>query len=132
LDQAGLHAGRVEDADMEPIHRILGYVAIVAVAVGTAWSVVASRSEAMGGLRFARFQAFVVALFVVAALAGIVLLVTGGQPKEGLHLVYAGISIAMLPLARSFVPATDRRADIVALAAFVVLGFVLYRLFATG
>ena len=60
------------------------------------------------------------------------LLISGAQPKEGLHLVYAAIAMAVLPLARSFVPATDRRAGIAALAAFVVLGFVLYRLFATG
>jgi hypothetical protein len=117
---------------METIHRILGYVAIVAVAVGIAWSIVATRRGALGGRRFARFQEFVVALFIVASIAGMGLLVSAGQPKEGLHLVYAAIAIAILPLARSFVPATDRRAGIAALAAFVVLGFVLYRLFATG
>lgn len=114
------------------IHRILGYAAVVAVAVGIVWSVVATRNPALGGRRFIRFQAMAVVLFVVASVAGLSLLISGARPKEGLHLVYAAIAVGLLPLARSFVPATDRRAGIAALAAFVVLGFVLYRLFATG
>lgn len=42
------------------------------------------------------------------------------------------MEVVSLPLARSFVPATHRRAGLATFAAFVVLGFVLYRLFATG
>ena len=117
---------------MEMIHRILGYVAILVVAIGIAWALAASRSDAFGGQRFARFQVFVVALFTVTALVGITMLIAGEQPKEGLHLVYAGIAVAVLPLTRSFVPGTDRRAGIAAVIAFVVLGFVLYRLFVTA
>ncbi len=117
---------------METIHRILGYGTVVAVAVGLVWSVVATRSAASGGRRFVRFQALVVGLFIVAAVAGAGLLMTGGQPKEGLHVVYAAIAIAVLPLARTFVPTTNGRAGIAVVAGFVVLGFVLYRLFATG
>ncbi|HYU50585.1 MAG TPA: hypothetical protein VEO91_11740 [Candidatus Limnocylindria bacterium] len=117
---------------METIHRILGYVAVVAVVVGIAWSVVVTRNPALGDRRFIRFQAFAVVLLIVVSVAGLGVLISGPQPKEGLHLVYAAIAMALLPLARSFVPATDRRSGIAALAAFVVLGFVLYRLFATG
>lgn len=102
------------------------------MAVGIGWSLVATRNAALGGRAFVRFQVLVVALFVVASVLGMGVLISGGQPNEGLHLVYAAIAMAALPLARSFVPATDRRAGIAALAAFVVLGFVLYRLFATG
>jgi hypothetical protein len=122
----------LEGVAMELIHRILGYLAILVVAIGIAWSFVAMRNPASGGRRFDRFQALVVALFLVAAVAGVGLLITGGQPRESLHLVYAAIAIGVVPLARSFVPATDRRAGIAALAVFVVLGFVVYRLFATG
>ena len=117
---------------MEAIHRILGYIAVVVVAVGIAWSFVASRNPAWSGRRFERFQGLVVALFIVTAVVGLGLLITGGQPKEGLHLVYAAVAIGVIPLARSFVPSTDRRAGIAAVAVFGVLGFVLYRLFATG
>ncbi len=117
---------------METIHRILGYLAVVLVAGGIAWSIAATRNPALGGRRFERFEAHVVALFIVAAVTGVGLLIAGGQPKEGLHLVYAAVAIGVIPLARSFVPPTDRRAGIAALAVFVVLSFVLYRLFATG
>ena len=130
--KAAFRARRIEGAAMEMIHRILGYGTVVAVAVGLVWSVAATRSGASGDRRFARFQAVVVGLFIVAAVAGAGLLITGGQPKEGLHVVYAAVAIALLPLARSFVPATDRRAGIAVVAGFVVLGLVLYRLFATG
>ena len=77
-------------------------------------------------------RTLVVALFVVTGVAGLGVLVMGGQPKEGLHLVYAVVAVAAIPLAAWFVPAPDRRAGLVALAVFVVLGFILYRLFATG
>lgn len=117
---------------IETIHRVVGYGAVVAVAVGFAWSLVTTRNPASGGRRFERFQALVVGLFILAAVAGAGLLITGGQPKEGLHIVYAAVAIAVLPLARSFVPATAGRAGIAAVASFLVLGFVLYRLFATG
>jgi hypothetical protein len=117
---------------METLHRILGYVAVVAVAVGIGWSLVATRSAAMGGRSFGGFQASIVILFIAASVAGLGLLISSGQPRESLHFVYSAIAIAVLPLARSFTPATDRRAGIAAFAAFVVLAFVLYRLFATG
>jgi hypothetical protein len=117
---------------MESLHRILGYVAVAAVVAGIGWSVAVVRNPAFGGQRFARFQALVVALLLVSSIAGIGILISGTQPSESLHLVYAAIAIALLPLARSFIPETDRRRSIAALAAFVVLGFVLYRLFATG
>ena len=122
----------MESAAMETIHRILGFGAVVAVAVGIVWPIVSMRSMAPRDRQFARFQALVVGLFIVAAVAGVGLLMTGGQPKEGLHALYAAIAIAVLPLARTFVPTTNGRAGIAVVAGFVVLGFVLYRLFATG
>ena len=120
------------DALLETIHHLLGYATVVAVVFGIVWSLVATRNPALGDRRFIRFQALAVVLFIVAAIAGLGLMISGAQPKEGLHLVYAAIAVAVLPLGRSFVSATDRRSGMAALAAFVVLGFVLYRLFATG
>jgi len=117
---------------MEVIHRILGYLAVVVVVIGIVWSFVMTRRPLLGRTRFHRFQTLVVALVVVTGVAGLGVLVMGGQPKEGLHLVYAVVAVAAIPLAAWFVPAPDRRAGLVALAVFVVLGFILYRLFATG
>lgn len=110
---------------MDAVHRILGYVVVLAVGIGIAWSLVATRNADLRGRSFPRFQAVVVGVFVVASVAGLGMLLSGGQPKESLHLVYAAIAIVLLPLARSFVPAIDRRSGIAALAAFVVLGGVV-------
>lgn len=117
---------------MEMIHRFLGYLAVVAVAVGIGWSLAATRDAALAGPRLARFQLLVVALLIVAAAAGVGVLISGGKPGDGLHFLYGAIAVGVVPLTRSFVPAADRRAGIATVAAFVVLGFVLYRLFVTG
>ena len=86
-----------------------------------------------GGEAFVRFQAGVVSLLVVAAASGLVLLAGGARPTDGLHLLYALLAIALVPLARSFLTrANHRGANVLLLVAFVVLGGVLYRLFATG
>jgi hypothetical protein len=74
----------------------------------------------------------VIVLVATAAIAGLAEFAFGAQPREGLHFLYAAIAIGAIPLARSFVPAADRRSKVAAAAAFVVLGFVIYRLFATG
>ncbi len=71
--------------------------------------------------------------FVIGAASGLVLLATGAGPAEGLHLLYAIVAIALIPLARSFRGRAKRRAvGPLLLAASVVLGGVVYRLFTTG
>ncbi len=73
------------------------------------------------------------ALIIVGAASGGLLLVSGARPADGLHLLYALIAIGLIPLARSFLGrSTGRGAVMLVLVAFVVLGAVLYRLFATG
>ncbi len=74
-----------------------------------------------------------VSLVIVGAASGLLLLATGSRPADGLHLLYAFIAIALIPLARSFLGRTSgRRASGLLLVAFVVLGAVVYRLFTTG
>ncbi|MES2210574.1 MAG: hypothetical protein V4515_10385 [Chloroflexota bacterium] len=86
-----------------------------------------------GGEAFVRFQAGVVSLLVVVAASGLVVLAGGARPREGVHLLYALVAIALVPLARSFLGrATGQRAAALLLVAFVVLGGVLFRLFTTG
>jgi hypothetical protein len=102
------------------------------VGIGIAWSLAATRKAASSGDSFTRYQVLVVGLVLAASVVGAGEFISGARPKEGLHFVYAAIAITALPLARSFVPATDRRAGIATLAALVAIGFVLYRLFATG
>ena len=82
--------------------------------------------------RLDRFGMGVVALFLLAGIAGLGQLLSGERPKEGLHLLYAAIAIGLIPLARSFVVGNSRREAWLAPAAYLVLGGVLFRLFSTG
>lgn len=118
---------------MDAIHRLLAYSAAAASVVGVGWTLVLSLRSRSGGSGFERFQAAVVSLFVVGAASGLLLLLGGARPAAGLHLVYALIAIAVIPLARSFNGRTGPRGTgLLLLVAFVVLGAVTYRLFTTG
>jgi hypothetical protein len=118
---------------MDALHRLLAYGAVGAAAIGIGWSAIATVTRRSGGPSFERFQAGVVATLIVGAASGLIMLAAGDRPTEGLHLLYAVIAIALIPLARSFLGRADgRRAAALLLAAFVVLGAVLYRLFTTG
>jgi len=118
---------------VDAIHSLIAYVAILAVAAGIGWSVLLALRGRTGGAGFERFQAAVVSLLIVGGASGLILLATGARPADGLHLLYAGIAIVVVPLARSFIGRPGRRgiAPLI-LTAFVVLGAVLYRLFTTG
>lgn len=118
---------------VEAIHRLLAYVAIPSIAVGIGWSVLLAVAGRPGGSAYERFQAAVVSVLLVGSAGGLILLATGARPADGLHLLYAAIALAMVPLARSFTRRPGGRgAAALLLAAFVALGAVLYRLFTTG
>ena len=118
---------------MDTIHRWLAVGAVVAALIGIAWSLVLVATGRPGGQRYEQTQAGVVAVFVIAAASGGLLLITGARPKEGLHFIYAAVALAVIPLARSFLGrTTPRRASGLLLIAFVVLGAVTFRLFTTG
>lgn len=118
---------------LDAIHRLLAYAAVVGVVAGIAWSIVLLGGQRTGGPRFERFQASVVALLVVEGAAGLIMLASGARPREDLHLLYALIAVALIPLARSFLTRTSGRApSVFLLVAFIVLGAVVYRLFTTG
>ena len=118
---------------MEAIHRLLAYVAIPLIVAGIGWSVTIAVASRPGGPAFERFQAAVVSVLLVGSAGGLILLATGARPTDGLHLLYAAIALALIPLARSFTGrARGRGAAALLLAAFVALGGVLYRLFTTG
>ena len=118
---------------MDAIHRLLAYGAVAGVVAGIAWSIVLLAGRRTGGPRFERFQAGVVAVLVVEGAAGLIMLASGGRPREGLHVFYAVVAVALIPLARSFLGrASGRAGSLLLLIGFVVLGAVLYRLFTTG
>lgn len=118
---------------LDAIHRLLAYAAVAAAVVGIVWSIVLVARRRPGGERFEQAQAAVISVFLIAAVSGGLLLLTGSRPGEGLHLVYTVVAIAVIPLARSFLGRTSARAAAaLLLVAFVVLGAVTYRLFTTG
>ena len=118
---------------MDGIHRLLAYTVVAITVAGIGWSVFLVIAGKAGGPVFDRFQAAVVSVLVVGAASGLALLAGGGRPAEGLHLVYAVVAIALIPLARSFLGRANGRAvAALLLAAFVVLSGVAYRLFTTG
>lgn len=124
-----------EEDDIDAVHRLLAYAVVGAAVVGLGWSVVLAVTGRGGRGRpaFERFQAAVVAVIVVAAASGLLMLVTGNGPHDGLHLLYAAVAVGLVPLARSFAGPSGGRAGRWLLAvAFLVLAAVVYRLFATG
>lgn len=118
---------------MDTVHSLLAYAAAVGAVVGISWSAILWITRRAGGPAFESFQAGVVAMLIVSAASGLVRLASGARPAESLHLLYAVIAIALVPIARSFLGrASGRRAAGLLLVAFVVLGAVVYRLFTTG
>ena len=118
---------------VETLHRVIAYLSVGAVALGVVWALVLAVQRRSGGRAFEAFQAAIVSALVVGAVSGVILLAAGGGPAEPLHLVYATIAVAAIPAARSFAGRGGPRAQQIAVAAaFTVLGFMVYRLFATG
>lgn len=117
---------------LDGIHGLLAYGAVAITVAGIGWSLLVVAGRA-GGPAFERFQAALVSVLVVCAASGLVLLAAGARPADGLHLLYAIVAIALIPLARSFIGRANARvAGALLFAAFVVLGAVIYRLFTTG
>jgi len=117
---------------VEATHRLIAFLAVGATIVGIGWSLLLVATGRLAGPGSERFQAGVVSVFIVGAASGGLLLLAGDRPTEGLHLLYAVIALAVVPLARSFLGrATPRQAAVLLLVAFVVLGAVTYRLFTT-
>lgn len=118
---------------IDALHRLIAYGAVAGAAMGIGMSAYLVATKRAGGQAFERLQAGVVAALIVGAASGLVMLAAGERPADGLHLLYAVIAIALIPLVRSFLGrAWGRGPGALVLVAFVVLGAVLYRLFATG
>lgn len=117
---------------MELVHRVLAINAAVAVGVGVVWSVLCALRPTMGRRLLDRFGVGIVVSLLGAAVAGAARLASGRLPTEDLHLLYAAIAIGLVPLARSFVAGSGQRAAWLMVAAYLVLGGVLFRLFTTG
>jgi hypothetical protein len=117
---------------LQSVHEFLAVAAVAAVVVAVAWAALLVFTGRDAGRRFRGAERVVIGLIVLAAVAGAVQFATGARPADGLHLLYGGAAIVVIPVARSFQNGAGSRAGIVMLLGFVVLAGVLYRLFATG
>lgn len=117
---------------MPTIHLILAAVTAIAVAAAIAWSVALAATGNGGGRAYHRLLAAIVGLVLVAIIAGALTFVSGTGPADGLHVVYAGVAIVLLPLARSYLSPSSRRDRLLMVGALVLLGGIVFRLFATG
>ncbi len=80
-----------------------------------------------------RLEAVLLSAVGATIAGGLGLLVGGARPREQLHLVYAGIAFAVLPVANSIARRSGPRTQAwVALAATAVILVVILRLFGTG
>lgn len=93
---------------MGGIHRLLAYGAVAVIVVGIGWSLLLFFAGRAGGPAFERLQAAVVSVLVVGAASGLVLLAVGARPAKGLHVLYAIVAIALIPLARSLLGGQTR------------------------
>lgn len=90
------------------------------------------RPRPPGRLASAGLGAVAVLLGMTAA-GGLALLAGGNRPKEFLHLLYAVLSLALVPFADSLVTqAGPRRRALARLLGALVAAGVIARLFATG
>lgn len=117
---------------MQTVHAILADGTVLAVGVVFVWSLILGIRVQSGGRLYDRLQTLLVALVVLAAAAGATLFVLGQRPSDGLHVLYGGIALVLIPLARSYRRGVGRRDSILMLLAVVVLGGVVFRLFSTG
>lgn len=118
---------------MNVLHLVLAYALVAGIVVGIGWSAILVFTRRAGGPAFERLQAAVVAALIVGAASGLVMLAAGARPTDGLHLLYAAIAVALIPLARSFMGRSGGRGPAaLLLVAFIVLAALLYRLFTTG
>jgi hypothetical protein len=117
---------------VQAVHEILAYATSIAVGVALVWTLILAVKMRSGGSAYEHMHAAVVGLILLAAAAGAALFAFGARPRDGLHVLYGGVAIVLIPLARSFLAGGSPRDSILMLVAVVALGGVLFRLFVTG
>jgi hypothetical protein len=117
---------------VQTVHGFLADVAVAVVAVALLWCLILAVLARPGGRWFDRLQRVVTLSIAVAAAVGVIAFVLGARPDDGLHLLYGGLAVIILPVARSFRSGESRRDALLMLAGCALLGGVLYRLFTTG
>ncbi len=109
-------------------------IALLVAAAGLALAVVAAAGAGRRrSLRFAADRTILAALALVAVgiATGLVVLLTGGSPKDPLHLLYAVVALLVLPVARFWGRLAAHRTLALGVGGVLLAALVL-RLFQTG
>ncbi len=116
-------------ADAHAIGSLVTLVAIAVVGLAATGMAVFDRFTEW----LVRMRTGLLVIFGAQVLLGAATWLSGARPEQGLHLLYGGVLLVLLPLADTFVQdATPReRAAVVAAAAVVGL-LLIWRLASTG
>jgi hypothetical protein len=115
------------------LHWFLALVSAILVALaGIEAGVRAVRTRPPGTLA-ARLSGLVLLVLGLTAAGGLGLFVGGGRPHEDLHLLYALLALAPIPLVGALTARASARGRALATALAALIGLVLIlRLFMTG
>lgn len=118
---------------MDSLHLGLALVTVAVTVLLLALSAFALVTDRWDRLLADRLILAVLASLALASAVGALIALTGRPPADILHLLYSGLAVAALPIARYLGRSGTRRrrAGIVSIGALILLGF-LARLFMTG
>lgn len=118
---------------MSELHRLAGQLALALAVVMLAWSLVLLALRGEPGRLFAANLVWLGLAIVASAGIGALMLLAGGSPREGLHLLYGVLAVGALPATLLLVEGRPprQRSAILAIAGLVLV-ILLLRLFETG
>lgn len=118
---------------MADLHVLLAQLSLALVLLSAGWAAVLLVRAAPGGRFFVVNLGWTVGAVAVAAVVGLLLLVTGSAPADPLHLVYGALALVALPGAALVAAGRPvRQQAIVLCVGAVVLLILVVRLFQTG
>lgn len=117
---------------MSELHRLGGQLALALAVVGLAWSLVLLALRAEPGRLFAANLVWLGLAIVASAGIGALMLLAGGSPRDGLHLLYGVLAVGALPATLLLVEGRPRQRSAIRAIAGLVLVILLLRLFETG
>jgi hypothetical protein len=119
---------------LKDLHVLFAILTTLAVLLATVEGAVRAIRGRPAGTVMLRTLIAVLVSAVLTALAGVALLITGHQPKEWLHLLYAALALGLIPFAdnASLSLRTNRSKGLYRFGGGIVCLLVLTRLFVTG
>lgn len=115
------------------LHLFLAFASVAAVALAGLEACVRLVCNRKPGTLAARLSESVLLILGITAASGLGMFVGGARPHEGLHLLYAGLAFAVIPVTDMLAGRLSPRARALATAFAALISLVLIvRLFMTG